>query len=252
VPYITPWAVVRKPVPDAALRLFCFPHAGGAASAYGSWAADLAPEIEIVAVQPPGREKRIGEPPIDRMEPFLESAYQALRPLWNAPFAFFGHSTGALVGYELARRLRRDAGPAPVHLIATGRWAPHRHDPEPPVYALPDDALIAALRRYGGTPEEVLENRDLMEFLLPLLRADFAIGDTYRHGPETPLELPITAIGGESDPRVSREALEAWGEHTTGPFEALMLPGDHFFLHADRSPILALVERALRPALLAR
>lgn len=245
------WAVVPRPDPAARLRLFCFPHAGGAASAFTAWAGEL-PGIEVVAVQPPGRERRIGEPPFDRMEPLVDAAYRALRPLWDRPFAFFGHSTGALVAYLLARRLRTDGGPRPLHLVASGRWAPHLQDPEPPVYALPRDELVAALRRYGGTPDEVLDDRDLMDFLLPLLRADFALGDTYLHREEPPLEVPITAIGGDRDPRVNTEALEAWRGHTTGSFAAHLLPGDHFYLHGDRAAVLRLVASVLDPPLVAR
>jgi medium-chain acyl-[acyl-carrier-protein] hydrolase len=250
VSYTTAWAVIRQPRPEARLRLFCFPHAGGAASAYAAWGADL-PNVEVVAVQPPGRERRLSEPPLERLGPFVDAAYEALRPLWDRPFAFFGHSTGALVGYELARRLRRDGATGPLHLFASGRWAPHLPDPEPPVYALPDDELIAALRRYGGTPDELLSDGDLMAFLLPLLRADFALGDTYRHEPGPPLSIPITAIGGAQDPRVCAEALEAWGDHTTGSFAAHRLPGDHFFLHARRAPVIEIVGRALLQVTLA-
>jgi medium-chain acyl-[acyl-carrier-protein] hydrolase len=252
VTYATPWAVVRRPLPDARLRLFCFPHAGGAASAFAAWGAALPDDIELVAVQPPGRERRMAEPPFDRMEPFLDAAYGALRPLWDRPFAFFGHSTGALVAYELARRLRREAAPGPQQLIASGRWAPHLHDPEPPVYALPEEELIAALRRYGGTPEEVLAHRELLELMLPLLRADFALGDTYQYRAEPPLALPITAVGGADDPRVPLGSLQAWGTHTTGPFAAHLLPGDHFYLQTQREALTDLVIRALHPAVLAR
>jgi medium-chain acyl-[acyl-carrier-protein] hydrolase len=247
VSHATPWGIVRRPVAEPRLRIFCFPHAGGGASAYGAWPAEMPPDVELVAVQPPGRERRIAEPPFDRMEPLVDAAYAALSPLWNRPFAFFGHSTGALVAFELARRLRREGAPGPLHLVASGRWAPHLSDPEPPVYAMPRDELIAALRRYGGTPDEVLDDPDLMDFILPVLRCDFAVGDTYAYRDEPPLELPITAVGGEADPRVSAEALESWGRHTTGPFACRQLPGDHFFLHADRAPLIALLRELSRP-----
>lgn len=248
----TPWAVVPRPLPAPSLRLFCFPHAGGAASGYVPWATVLPAGVELVAVQPPGRERRMAETPFTELHAFTDAAYAALSPLMDRPFAFFGHSTGALVAFEMCRRLRRDGRPQPLQLIASGRWAPHLDDPEPPVYAMPDDQLIAALRRYGGTPEEILSDADLMAFLLPLLRADFSLGDTYRYQAEPPLEVPITAVGGVQDPRVTRDALEAWGEHTTAPFEVHLLPGDHFFLHADRGPVLSLITRALSLPAVAR
>lgn len=244
------WAVVRRPQPNAPLRLFCFPHAGGAASAFAGW-ADALPGVEVVAVQPPGREGRLAEPPFDRLEPLVEAAHAALTPLWDRPFAFFGHSTGALVAYELIRRLRRDGRPRPLHLVASGRWAPHLQDPEPPVHALPREELIAALRRYDGTPEEVLDHREIMDLLLPLLRADFAIGDTYVHRAEPPVEVPITAVAGEEDPRVTADSLAAWGEHTRAPFAAHRMPGGHFYLFAERARLLRLLTSVLDPRLLA-
>ena len=239
--------MVPRPVAQPRLRLFCFPHAGGAASAYTAWAGDLPDGVELVAVQPPGRERRFAETPFDRLEPFLDAAYAALRPLWHLPFAFFGHSTGALVGYELARRLRDDHAQPPVHLFASGRWAPHLQDPEPAVHALPREALVAALRRYGGTPEEVLTHDELLDLILPLLRADFALGDTYRYTAGPPLEVPITAMGGSSDPRVSEASLNAWSEHTRGRFACHLLPGDHFYLHTARHEVIPFISHALQP-----
>jgi medium-chain acyl-[acyl-carrier-protein] hydrolase len=185
------------------------------------------------------------------MEPLVDAAYAALRPRFDVPFAFLGHSTGALLAYEIARRLRREGEPAPAHLIASGRWAPHLRDPEPPVNALPRDELVAALRRYGGTPEEVLQHGELLDLMLPLLRADFSVGDNYVYAPEPPLEVPITAIGGVADPRVTRESLVAWGEHTAAGFEHHMFPGDHFFLFAARELVLDYIAARLRPVLVA-
>lgn len=243
------WFVVPRPAPAAALRLFCFPHAGGAASTFAGWAIE---GVEVVAVQPPGRERRLAEPPLDRLLPLVEDVGEAIAAEPERPYAFFGHSTGALVAYELTRWLAERGRALPIHLVVSGRWPPHRTDPEPPIHALPAPQLIAALRRYGGTPDEVLGDAELMEFFLPLLRADFAVGDTYQHRPGAPLPVPITALGGDGDPRVPADSLAEWGRHTTAAFAMHLLPGGHFYLVDQRPAVLRIVAATLAPVLLAR
>lgn len=178
------------------------------------------------------------------MEPLVEALAGAL-PLADLPFAFFGHSLGALVAYELARALRRRGGPEPLALLLAGRRGPRRPPREEPIHALPDAEFMARLRELNGTPEEVLEHGELMQLLLPLLRADFALHETWELRPEEPLGMGISAFGGLADPEVTREDLEDWRGETRGRFRLRMLPGDHFFLHSERALLTEAVARDL-------
>lgn len=226
-----PWVVRRPRSAPLRLRLFCFPYAGGGASVYRGWGQSLPPEVEVCAVQPPGREGRLRERPFDRLLPLVQAMADALAPYMDVPFAFYGYSNGALMSFELARELRRRGRAGPVHLFAAACPAPHLPDRDPPIHDLPEPELIDSLRTLGGTPEEVLGNRELMQILLPLLRADSAIHETYVYTEEEPLDAPITATGGTRDPKAGREEIEAWRVHTSAGFRARMMEGDHFFIH---------------------
>lgn len=232
------WITRPRPRPGAPLRLFCLPHAGGGASSFRPWADVLPAEVEVCPVQLPGREARMGEPAIDRMEPLVEALSEALRPFDDEPFALFGHSNGALIAFELARRLRREGRHGPVHLFASGRRAPHVPNPRRTVAHLPDDEFLAEMRELGGTPEEVLAHPELMRILLPLLRADVRLNETYAFAADAPLACPITAYGGLGDPKAPREDVEAWREHTAADFTLRFFPGDHFFVFARRDLVL--------------
>jgi medium-chain acyl-[acyl-carrier-protein] hydrolase len=200
----------------------------------------------VYLVQLPGRGSRINESPISQLTTIVREIGDALPPYFDKPFAFFGHSMGALIGFELARHLRKRGAPSPAHLFVSGCSAPHRAAQKPPIYNLPDDELLEELRRLNGTPPEVLEHPEIMELMLPLLRADFQVGDTYVYTGEPPLNCSITAFGGLADEAVTREALEAWRAHTGGDFALHMLPGDHFFLHSNESSLLGLLTRQLQ------
>lgn len=232
------WIARRSPAPAARLRLFCFPYAGGGATIYRGWQQSLPAEVDVCPVQLPGRENRLAEPPFDRIEPLVRTLADVLAPLMELPFAFYGYSNGALIGYELARELRRRGMRAPEHLFAAACPAPHLPDRDPPIHALPDGELVAEIRRLNGTPDEVLRSDELMQLLIPLLRADAAIHETYVHAPEPPLDVPVTAIGGTDDPKADRAEMEAWGEHTRAGFALRMVPGDHFFIHSAPSVVL--------------
>lgn len=229
------------------MRLFCFPYAGGGASIFNTWPRGLPGEVEVVAVQPPGREGRIAERPIADMHELADALHRELAPQFDRPFALFGHSNGGLMAFELARRLRRAGGPLPRLLITSGRPAPQLPLDDSPIHDLPRDEFIAALRRFKGTPDEILQNAEIMELLEPLLRADFALGETYRYDPEPPLDLPITAFGGVRDDEVTREQVEGWREQTAAGFRMQMFPGDHFFVNGDRDMVLQAIARELRP-----
>ncbi|HBB36167.1 MAG TPA: putative thioesterase [Cyanobacteria bacterium UBA8803] len=231
------WLKCNKPNPHARLRLFCFPYAGGGASVFRSW-SDRLTEIEVWSIQPPGRESRLKEPLFTDISPLINSLLPALIPHLNVPFAFFGHSLGALVVFDLARHLRRYNYPTPLHLFVSGRQAPHVPDPDPPIYQLPDPELVEELRRYNGTPDAVLQNPELMDFLLPILRADLAIDETYIYTSESPLDLPISVFGGLEDRKTPHPSMDAWREQTTQSFTLRMFPGGHFFIKEKQELLL--------------
>ena len=244
------WAIYPSRNPNARLRLFCFPYAGGGATIYSTWARHLPPEVEVVAVQPPGREGRLAETPYSDLMQLVQAMHGALKPHLDKPFAFFGHSNGGLMAFELARALRRAGDPMPLHLFASGRPAPQLEIDDPPIHALPHDEFIQELRRFAGTPEEILENAEIMELIMPLLRADFALGETYHYVPEPPLDLPVSSYGGHRDDEVSPEQVEAWREQTSREFRLQMFPGGHFFINEDRALVMQELTRELRPLLM--
>lgn len=241
----TPWFAAYKPNPGAKLSLFCFPYAGGSAMIFRKWASSLPPEVEVFPVQLPGRGSRLKEPPYTDLSALVSVMAEALRPYFNRPFAFFGHSFGGSLSFELARRLRLEGGAEPLHLFVSGRRAPHISEPHPIIYNLPETEFIEELRRLNGTPAEVIEHPELMQLMMPILRADFQICETYKYSPGPPLDCPITVFGGLQDENVPREYLEAWRDHTTADFDLAMLPGDHFFLHAYESLLMQRLSRVL-------
>lgn len=242
-----PWFVRHAAVEAPAVRLFCFPYAGGGASVFRSWGAGLPAGVDLWAAQPPGRESRVGEPALRRLPPLVDALYEAVLPLLDRPYAFFGHSMGALVAFELARRLRAGGAPAPGLLLLGAFRAPHLPNPNIKIYHMPDEVLKTVLRK-EGTPRQVLDDDELMRALLPTLRADFELCDTYRHAGEAPLPVPMTVFGGDQDVRVSRTDLEGWAPHTDRPFRLVMLPGSHFFIHGSHDLLLAEVSRILGTA----
>jgi medium-chain acyl-[acyl-carrier-protein] hydrolase len=187
------------------------------------------------------------ETPITRLSPLVQALAQALVPLLDIPFAFFGHSLGALVGFELARELRRQSGVQPVRLFVSADRAPQIPLPERPIHALPEGEFLLELRRLNGTPGKVLEHAELMRIMLPILRADFAVYETYAYSAEPPLDCVISSFGGLQDRKVCRSDLEAWRDQTRASFSLRMFPGDHFFLNTNQSLLLQVLSQELRP-----
>lgn len=209
------------------------------------WVDRMASSVEVCPVQLPGRGNRIRETPFTQMTPLVESLAEGLSTYLDEPFAFFGHSLGALVSFELALKLQRETGKLPLHLFVSGRRAPCIPRQDPITYNLPDEEFVEELRRLNGTPKEVLDHSELMQLMLPVLKADFEISETYKHTGGQLRHCPITAFGGKQDEEVPPHYLEAWREHTTGPFKQRMLPGDHFFLHASEQLLLAALNQEL-------
>lgn len=243
------WVTCPRPNPRAYLRLFCFPYAGGAASAFCTWSDDLPRGVEVCPIQLPGRESRLGEPPFTRLAPLVQALAPAIRPYLDKPFAFFGHSMGATISFELARQLRQQDDPGPVHLFVSGSRAPQIPDPDPPIHHLPEAEFVEELRRFNGTPELVLQNAELMQLFLPLLRADLALHEAYTYTADEPLDCPISAFGGLEDEEVSRDELAAWRDQTRGAFTLRIFPGDHFFLRSARALLLWAVSQDLTQVL---
>lgn len=236
-----PSFVLRPRSEPAAMRLFCFPYAGGGASIYRGFASAFPARIEVIPAQPPGRENRLGEKPLRRMGELLDMLEAEILPLLDRPFAFFGYSLGATVAFELSLRLAQLHQKAPRHLIVAARQPPHVPTRREPIATLPDPEFIEALRELEGTPAEALDHPELMELLMPLLRADFEIVETYeaRQRPAAPCTL--TALGGLKDRDVTREDLEGWRGYGQEPFKLRMFPGGHFFLNENRDTVVAAV-----------
>lgn len=240
-----PWISCPRPNPGANIRLFCFPYAGGGASIFHSWGANLPQEIEVCAVQLPGRENRLREPPYSGLQGLVQRLTGALSPLLDRPFAFFGHSMGALISFELTRNLRRQGLRGPAHLLVSAHRAPARPYPLPPLSQIPTRDLIEQLRYLGGTPDELLKDNQMMQFLLPVLRADFSVCETYTYLKEPPLDCAISAFGGLRDRYVSREDLADWQTETHGTVMVELLPGGHFFIHQEREQLLQSIRKSL-------
>ena len=235
------WVIRPQPNAQAALRLFCFPYAGGGSLSFRNWASALPSNVEICPIELPGRGLRLMEPALTQLEPLVQAIANALLPDLDRPFAFFGHSMGALLSFELTRLLRRHYQLAPVHLFVSGRRSPQLANLNPPTYNLPEPEFLAELRRLNGTPAEVLDNQELMQLLLPALRADLAVVETYVYKHEAALDCPITVFGGDQDPEASIELLEAWRSQTSADFALHLLQGDHFFLHSAQPKLLQML-----------
>lgn len=235
--------------PQAAARLFVFPHAGSGASAYHFLARACKDDpIEVNIIQYPGREMRIREAPCEDMEAMIVSLDDDLRGLLTErPFAFLGHSMGSLVAYELTRRLAESGGPIPQHLFLSGRQAPHLPALNLPVDTMNDAAFLDAVgRRYNALPAELMSNPEILSLVLPSLRADFKLMARHRHRPVGPLGVGLTLINGLDDPWVNKDSIEAWQVQTQQPIERHWLPGGHFYLPEAATTVRQVILRTLR------
>lgn len=236
----SPWFPTLEADQRGALRLFCFPHAGGGTMAYRNWSGSLA-EVSVTPVLLPGRETRASESSFEDMRQLIDALISAIQRLVEAPYAFFGHSMGAGIAFELARSLRRIGAPQPRVLIVSGARAPQLRLGQQRGREPSDDELIQELRRLEGVPGEVLANREALQLALPLLRADTRLYRNYEYRIEPPLAVPIRAYGGASDPNVRAEHLDSWAEQTTRSFIRREFAGGHFYLDTNESAVLEAV-----------
>jgi medium-chain acyl-[acyl-carrier-protein] hydrolase len=233
----------REPAP---IRIFAFPFAGGGTSVFRKWGPGL-PGLELYGVQLPGRERRLREPPIEDMELLLERLMTPFLTLADRPFVLFGHSMGALIAYELACRLERQ-GRGPMGLVVSAFRSPELPSRNRTLHTLPDDELITGLREYGATAPEVLEYPELLALLLPMIRADFRLHETYRFPGPRPLSCPVTAITARNDQFVPEEDMAPWRDKTSGAFVHLHTEGGHFYLLDEPQPVLDAIARSVRMA----
>ncbi|MEV6632801.1 alpha/beta fold hydrolase [Actinoplanes sp. NPDC051470] len=238
------WVRDFHPAPQARVRLICLPHAGGSASTFLPLSADLAPAVDVLAIQYPGRQDRLREPCLEDIPQLARRVFEALRPVAGVtPTALFGHSMGATVAFELAR-LMEAAGTAPVRLFASARLAPSRNRREP-VDSLSDQELLAQLRLLGGTDQGFLLDDDLMSLALPAIRSDYRAVDRYVCTAAEPLRCPVSVLVGDGDAKVTPMEATAWREHTRGEFDLSTFPGGHFYLAEQRAGVAKLVQERL-------
>jgi surfactin synthase thioesterase subunit len=243
-----PWLAVRGRNASAPVRLFCLPHAGSGAVFYQPW-VDLLPGVDVCRVQLPGRETRFLEPAFQTVGEAVPALAEGLRPHLDRPFALFGHSLGALLAFELVRHLHARGGPQPIALFPSAHRAPHLPHPRPPVARASQERFLAEVRWMGGTREEFLSDPEILDVILPTLRADVNAFETYAHEAGEPLSCAVTVFGGAEDKVATPAELEPWRQHAAGPYACHILPGDHFFLDPQRERLLGILRADLQAAL---
>ncbi|MFI7673226.1 thioesterase II family protein [Actinophytocola sp. NPDC049390] len=237
------WLSRPVPRPDADVELFCLPYAGAGASVYRGWAAAFGPRVEVTAVRLPGRENRIRERP--EVDPVAVAS--VINATATRPYALFGHSMGARLGFEVIRELRRTGGPLPVRLYPSGSLPPDQRSRSAldGLSVLPDDELVARLAAAGGVPDAVLAMPELVDMLLPVLRSDLTWVDDYEFVPDEPLPVPVVAFAGTADSIAEASRMNGWAAHTSARFTLHTLPGGHFFLHDHAGTITSTIEADL-------
>lgn len=231
------------------LRLFCFPYAGGGTIFFRRWSDKLPAEVEVCPVHIPGREGRFKEPSYTQLSPLIEELTYALSPMMDMPFAFFGHSMGTLIAFELARALRQQQHQEPRALFVSAHRAPQLPLSRALLHTGPDAKLIETMKNLGGTPPAILEHTEMMSLMLPVMRADLTLYETYMYIPEAPFHCPIVVFGGKEDRAVREQELLAWREQTRSAFTYHSLPGGHFFLHSEQDRFLPLLSSELTKCL---
>jgi pyochelin biosynthesis protein PchC len=236
--------------PEAPIRLMCFPHAGGAASYFFPVSAALQPRIEVLALQYPGRQDRRAERCIDTIGELADGIYEAIGPWCDGPVAFFGHSMGAILAYEVARRMEEQDGAPPAALIVSGRRGPATRRVET-VHLRGDDGIVAELQNLSGTSAQLLTDDDFVRMILPAMRSDYTAIETYRYEPGPPLSCPILALTGGEDPKATVAEVREWAGHTGRDFQLRVFPGGHFYLNDRPAEVITAISgylESLMPA----
>jgi medium-chain acyl-[acyl-carrier-protein] hydrolase len=240
------WISSPKINPHARVRLFCFPYSGASASTYYPWIDILPPSIEVIPLQLPGRGNRVSEKPFTDIKNLIQVLENVLfDSLSEKPFAFFGHSMGALVAYELSKQLEKNHQLSPLILFVSGHNAPHIPDRADPIHHLEESDFLDRIRKLNGTPDEVLRDKELVNLLLPILRADFKLSETYEWKLGKILSCPIIACGGLQDEYLDKNGLDAWGELTEYGSSIRFFPGDHFYINQNRHSLLQVIAQEL-------
>ncbi len=228
------WFTTLKPNPNARLRLICLPYAGGSAGVFSSLADGLTEDIELVALQLPGRGVRLMETPYDSLPDLVQDLMSPMSTLTTKPYVLFGHSFGSRLGFEVMRKMGELNIDRPVHFIASGCKAAHIRSTDNPIHMLPETQFLAKLSDYGGTHKEIMANAELLSMLLPMLRADFKMAETHKAEIQTPFSCSVSVFGGINDAGVSEATLLEWQVHFIKQIELTLFNGGHFFLEKQR------------------
>ncbi|MGW1818790.1 thioesterase II family protein [Streptomyces sp. NPDC002125] len=240
------WIHRYAPAPDAPTRLVCLPHAGGSASFFLPVARAMSPETDVLSVQYPGRQDRRLEPCAASVDELARGVVEALAPWLDRPVTLFGHSMGAMVAFEAARLLE-NAGTVPLGVIASGRRAPSRTRPQhAPVHLRDDQGLMDEIRQLSGTDDRLLADEELLKMILPAIRGDYRVVESYAYRPGPPLTCPVLSLIGDTDPQVTDEEASSWSEHTTGPFTKTVFPGGHFYLNSQAAEVIRVISEHIR------
>jgi surfactin synthase thioesterase subunit len=223
---------------QAGITLLCLPYAGACATVYLRWRRLLPAHVRLVPMELPGRGRRFGEPALRQIDRLADLLADEIAPYTTGRYALFGHSMGSLLAWRVTHRLREQRRRLPAALFVSGGAAPTRRDPERFADLHDDDALIAELRKHGGTPDEVFADRDLLRLTLDLLDADYRVCESFRHRGEPALPMPIHAFGGRDDP-IDADDMQAWARETDAAFTLDWFDGGHFFLHAQEAALVA-------------
>ncbi|WP_164990901.1 thioesterase domain-containing protein [Streptomyces sp. GZWMJZ-114] len=240
------WIREAAPLPGVCRpRLLCFPFAGGGASAFRTWPALLKDVADVHAVRLPGREERHRETLPTDIDALACEVAVAVSDWCVPPYAVYGHSMGARLAYRVVHALAEHGLPLPGLLIAAAHRAPHQPAPLPLTHSLPREELIGKLVQFGVTPQALLDNQEMLDFFLPVIRADFALSETAEEHPSPPLDVPILALGGEDDAPVGMNELNAWSQHTIAAFRVRRFAGGHFFQFSSEGQLMELLRDEL-------